>query len=199
MGSFRFFSCFFSNMVSGHNSPPRGDEPLPSSGFSTGPDTTVYRLNTYLDGFFYSGGSALDILARELLAYFDLVAPANVYYRTARDEISKHKSGDPILTLLNVPDWKREFTEYRNAATHELLILDQISQKKCLEAGTLRLKVGSIPLPDDPRLDQDKRTYRKHKDVSKYSEKTFENLLVLISKIYGHLIKRIGAKGSLPL
>lgn len=159
----------------------------------------INRLNIYLDGFFYSGGSALDILARELLTYFDIEAPANVYYKTAREEITKKDPNDPIIDLLNDPGWKNEFINYRNAATHELLILDNIIKQSCMDSGLLKTKLISIPLPDDPRLSQDERTYKKHKDVSKYSEKTFKRLLELIGKIYGHLVRRIEKKGSLPL
>jgi hypothetical protein len=60
----------------------------------THPADFLYAVNASIDGFFYTGGSALDILAREVLTYFGINMPTKVYYRTAEEQLIIHRAGD---------------------------------------------------------------------------------------------------------
>lgn len=158
----------------------------------------LYKVNVSIDGFFYTGGSALDILAREVLTYFGISLPARVYYQTAEEQLKALRSGDPIITRLAVPTWKQEFSNYRNALTHELLIAGSYSINVEVEGAT-QYSTIVFPLPDDPRAEPPLRTFRKNKNVLKYCDDTFKRLLSHINKIYGDLSQRIVAHGALPL
>ena len=102
-----------------------------------------FNANLIIDSFFYSLGSSLDILAREVLSYYSLPMPHTVYFRTARREINIHKPGDPILPLLVDPIWKGEFSDYRNSLTHELLIVGRFSLDISIEGGIQRQKIAN--------------------------------------------------------
>ncbi len=158
----------------------------------------LYAVNASIDGFFYSGGSALDILSREIITYFGIVMPDRVYYRTAGEQLNANRMGDPIIARLNTPAWKDEFTNYRNALTHELLIAGSYSINIEVEGATQRSTI-IFPLPDDPRADPSNRTFKKNKNVLKYCNDTFRRLLSHINQIYGHLNERINIGGALPL
>jgi len=124
----------------------------------------IFQVNMYLDCFFYFGGSVLDILAREVLSYFNETLPTKVYYSTARNIISSRRPGDPILSKLNDPSWKSDFSMYRNTGTHELIIAEQFSINLNRRGETQENKL-ILPLPDDPRVDPNERTFRKYTDV----------------------------------
>ena len=163
-----------------------------------------FEVNRLIDGFFYSGGSALDILAREVLVCFGINLPSNVYYRTAREQLSIHKPGDSILLRLVDPPWKDEFSKYRNALTHEVLIASNLSLDLNLLGGS-QLAGGSqsvnmnLSLPDDPRVPPSDRVCTINPNVVDYSSRTFRRLLTLINIIYGEIRDRAVGQGSLPL
>ena len=64
----------------------------------------------------------MDIIAREVLIYFDIALPDTVYYYTARTILLTQRTGDSLIPRLDNPGWKDEFSNYRNALTHEVLI-----------------------------------------------------------------------------
>ncbi|MEN6627929.1 MAG: hypothetical protein ABFD69_17015 [Candidatus Sumerlaeia bacterium] len=158
----------------------------------------LYSINACIDSFFYTSGSAMDILAREVLTYFSIAMPNKVYYRTAREELTTHRPGDVLISKLADPTWKSEFSNYRNALTHEVLIAGVFSINFVMDGATQR-KTIVFPLPDDPRTDPQARTFRQNKDVQLYCDRTLRRLLSLINTIYGDLCSRIQSNQSLPL
>jgi len=158
----------------------------------------IFQVNMSLDGFFYSGGSALDILAREVLSYFGEILPSKVYYCTARNIISRTRPGDSILSRLNDPSWKSDFSMYRNTCTHELIIAEQFSIN-LNRRGATQENTLILPLPDDPRVDPNERTFRKYPDVIDYCVSHMKRLLSLINTIYGEIYKRALSNSGLPL
>ena len=154
------------------------------------------KVNMHLDSFFYCSGSALDILARETLTYFNIPLPNNVYFQTARTLLQQQRPGDTIITRLDRPNWKEEFSTYRNALTHEVLIGTNYTIQVNLE-GQNNHTVIVFPLPDDPRLDE--KTYRINPNALDYCESRFRRILSLINVIHGEIESRARAQNSLPL
>ncbi len=163
-------------------------------------DEFLQEVNLYLDSFFYCCGSSLDILAREVLVYFNIAFPTNnkVYYRTARQLINAARSGDSILPRLQDPNWKDEFSNYRNALTHEVLIAG-IYNIQVIQNGMNQQMVIKFPLPDDPRVDIPDRLFNNNPDALDYCKTTFTRLLSLINQIYGEIENRATTTGNLPL
>lgn len=156
------------------------------------------NVNRNLDGFFHCGGGTLDILAREILTYFGISLSQNVYFDTARTKLNQQRPNDSIIRHLQEPSWKEKFSTYRNACTHELLILGHYSINVD-EHGGVQTKTIILPLPDDPRSVPSQRTYRNHPDALVYCKKTLKRLLSLINVIYGDLADKIATKNSMPL
>lgn len=154
------------------------------------------EVNMHLDSFFYCSGSALDILAREILVYFNIPLPDSVYFWTARREITANRPGDAILARLAPPGWKEEFSSYRNALTHEVLIGTNYSIQVNLEGGNNHTTIV-FPLPDDPRVDE--KTYRTNPNALEYCENRFRRILTLINVIHGEIENRARNQNSLPL
>jgi hypothetical protein len=153
-------------------------------------------VNMHLDSFFYCSGSALDILARETLVYFNISLPSRVYFSTAKKLLQINRNGDPIIIRFEQPNWKTEFSSYRNALTHEVLIGTNFTISINLE-GQNNNTVIVFPLPDDPRLDE--KTYRKNPNALDYCESRFRRILSLINIIHGEIESRARAQNSLPL
>jgi hypothetical protein len=151
-----------------------------------------------LDGFFYFSGSALDILAREVLSYFGLPLPTRVYFEEAHQIISINRPGDLILNRLTNPTWKSDFSMYRNTLTHELIIANRFDIKIQVEGATQKQTL-IFPLPDDPRVDLDDRTFKKYPDVTDYCKTHMRRLLKLINIIYGDIYIRTVSNSGLPL
>ena len=158
----------------------------------------LQKVNMSLDSFFYCCGSALDILAREILVYFGLPLTGNIYFHVAHLRISQSRPGDPILQKLEKPAWKDEFSNYRNALTHEVLIAGNFSIQ-FNATGRTHEKTIIFPLPDDPRADIEDRTFRRNTDSLEYCNLTFQRILSLINQIYGEIESRARAQNSLPL
>ena len=158
----------------------------------------LFQANLYIDGFFYNAGSALDILAREVLTIFELCPDGNVYYIDAHDIINSNHPSDPILTRLEIPTWKEEFSNYRNSSTHEVLLSTtaDFSLEMSPRGTTEKIK---LPLPDDPRVLPTGRTYNKHPNALEYCITSFKRLLRHINAIYGDIYNKATTKGSLPL
>ncbi|MHC4185190.1 MAG: hypothetical protein ACYSR4_04575, partial [Planctomycetota bacterium] len=160
----------------------------------------LFSVNRNIDGFFQSGGSALDILAREVLTYFAISLPQLVYFKTARQQLNQHRPRDPIINRLQDPKWKADFSNYRNALTHELLVVRAalIDLSVHVYAGT---QPGPIilPLPDNPRSNISRRTYRRNPNVLQYCHTTFKRLVSLVNQVYGELTDRIVQNNRLPL
>lgn len=169
----------------------------PSDVLATSSDF-VFAVNMSIDGFFYAGGSALDILAREILTYYGETLPALVYFKTARERLSISKPGDDILIKLDDPSWKEEFTNYRNSSTHELILATNYSIHVTSTGDTSRQEIV-LPLPDDPRVAPTSRTYTNNPNVLIYTRDHLRRLLSLINQIYGRILNRIDTVGRLPL
>lgn len=163
---------------------------------SVDPTEFIFEANFNLDGFFYCCGSSLDILAREILVYFAVPLPANVYYNTAYETIYSQRPGDSLLPFLKEPSWKKEFSGYRNATAHEVLLTIRFNLTIEVSADHNSRRI-EIPLPDDPK--KTVRKYRRNKDSILYCETLFKRLLRHANAIYGETINRIDLKGSLPL
>lgn len=151
----------------------------------------LQKVNMHMDGFFYCTGSALDILARELLSLYNIGMPPFVYFKTAVNLISRQDCNDPMLRILDIA-WKDEFTLYRNKTTHELLIANQMTVTAKID-GNRMIKTYGFPLPDDPNSNN--LTYRKNTDVVVYCENTFRRLLSLINCVYRQVLQKIDDNG----
>jgi len=162
------------------------------------PEQLFFEANMCLDGFFYCGGSALDILAREILSYFAIPLPNRVYYWSARRLLAARRPGDPLLPRLTDPPWRQSFADYRNTLTHELLLADNLSVRVRM-VGAAAQQEAVFPLPDDPRLPAAQRTYNVNPNALEYSRVHFRRLVSHINTIYGELRPRIEANGGLPL
>jgi hypothetical protein len=162
------------------------------------PVEIVFMVNLHFDGFTHSLGSALDILAREVLGYFDLIPNTNVYYWTARSELNQHRPGDVLIPRLQDPAWLQEFKDYRNTGTHESIIGTRFDQAFEMRGNvhTTRLK---FPLPDDPKIPQSERTYLSNPDIVEYCNSIFKKSLRLINPVYVDIRARIRTAQSLPL
>lgn len=165
---------------------------------STGLSEFDFSANLYIDGFFYTAGSALDIFAREILTLYDIYPTGDIYYAVARSEICSIYPSDPLLTRLNTPSWKSEFSDYRNAATHEVLLSTSISLNIQLTHPSQVQRI-SLPLPDDPRVAPSNRTFNRNADALEYCGKTFKRILSHINIVYGDIVNRALANGRLPL
>ncbi len=158
----------------------------------------LQKVNMHIDSFFYSCGSSLDILAREILVYFNIPITGNVYFHTAYNSISRTRPTDSILSRISEPSWKQEFSNYRNALTHEVLIAGNFSIQ-FNATGRNHQKTIIFPLPDDPRADIENRTFRKNNDALGYCKTTFSRILSLINQIYGEIEIRAKVNNRLPL
>ncbi len=158
----------------------------------------LQKVNMHIDSFFYSCGSSLDILAREILVYFDIPITGNVYFHTAYNSINRSRPHDTILTKISDPTWKQEFSDYRNALTHEVLIAGNFSIQ-FNATGRNHQKTIVFPLPDDPRTDIENRTFRRNSDALTYCKTTFTRILSLINQIYGEIEERARLNNRLPL
>jgi hypothetical protein len=172
-------------------------EQLSSAG-SVDTSTLLPKANMYIDIFLYFGGSALDILAREVLSYFAIPLPRVVYYESARKELSKIDPHDPLLDRLGDPSWKGQFSDYRNAATHERLLADRVNVT-VVHVGQLQETRVVLPLPDDPRIPQAQRKYEKNPDVVAYCIRQLRRIVSHTNQIYRELGNRIESTKKLPL
>ena len=157
-----------------------------------------FTINLLVDSFFYSMGSSMDILAREVLTYYGIPATGDIYFQSAHTLISSSRPGDPILRLLVVPSWRREFANYRNILTHELLIVGRYSLDISVDGGIQRQKI-IIPLPDNPRDDINSRTYNRNRDVFVYCCSTLRRLLSIVNQVHGEVARNIRTNHRLPL
>ena len=158
----------------------------------------MFEVNMYIDGFFYNAGSAMDILARLVLTLFNEPIPSRTYFHTAHSKISLSRAGDAILPKISVPDWREVFSTYRNALTHELILAAKYHIDFDIVGGTRKHSIV-FPLPDDPRAAPSSRHYRKNPDAQKYVQEHFRKILSLMNIVYGHIIERATANGSLPI
>lgn len=161
-------------------------------------DEFMFSVNLSIDGFFHSCGSALDILAREVLIYFGETLPTIVYFKTAREILNDNRSTDPILPRLQDPSWKEEFFDYRNASTHEMIIASSYSINIQLD-GDIEEKTIIFPLPDDPRLEPSRNTYNRNPNLLIYCINTLRRIISLVNQIYGEIYDRARTSNILPL
>lgn len=162
----------------------------------TDPASLIYRVNFHFDGFLHVVGSALDILAREVLGYFAQVPPGNVYHHTAHHILNAARAGDAVLPFLTAPTWKQEFSTYRNTATHESIIGRHYSVNFEMVGHKANSRVV-FPVPDDPRVHPP--TFQRNPDIVHYCQMTFRRVLSHTHQIYGHIERRVHAAGQLPL
>lgn len=157
----------------------------------------MFEVNMFIDGFFYSSGSALDILARIVLTLFGEPVTGNIYFHTAHTRLNQHRPADPILPRLAQPPWRAMFSDYRNTLTHELILAQKY---QIVIDGTGEASPQIVfPLPDNPRAEPLTRTYRQNPNVADYAETHFRRILSLANTIYGDIASRAEAAGALPL
>lgn len=179
------------SMIELMSNKPVDDVLKPSSNF-------MFLVNMYLDGFFYTCGSAMDILAREVLTYFAIPLPNNVYFNSAKQELLSNLPNDPLIGRLDDPSWRDEFSMYRNAVTHEHIIAGFFNISVTIDGDT-EDKALVLPLPDNPRVDVMDRTFKNNPNVSAYCKLHIKRLLKLINIIYGEIATRATANSNLPL
>jgi hypothetical protein len=163
----------------------------------TDPDF-LFAVNLSIDGFFYAGGSALDILAREVLVYFDISLPALVYYETARNRLGADRPGDAMIARMADPSWLREFKLYRNALTHELMVANSVNASIVTQGPTSSSSIV-VPLPNNPRVTGAVRGNVRNPDALEYVRTHMRRLLSCVNTVYGDLACRIQSNGGLPL
>ena len=161
-------------------------------------ESFMFDVNLSIDGYFSSVGSALDILAREVLTYFGVPLPPKVYYHTAREKLTLARAGDPILNRLNDPTWMQEFKDYRNTLTHELILATDLNLRWTI-GGTQQAQSLTLPLPDDPRAAPGSRTFTTNADVVEYCKLNIRRILRHVNCIYKDILTRARATGSLPI
>lgn len=157
-----------------------------------------FEVNMYIDGYFYNGGSALDILARVILTLFGENLPDNVYFQTAHQIISANRPNDPILPRIEEPPWRQSFSNYRNVLTHEL-ILASLTQINIDASGASPIHKIIVPLPDNPRVAPVNRTYNNNPDVLDYIKTHFTRILRIANTVLGDIVQRATISGTLPL
>jgi len=155
----------------------------------------MFEVNMYIDGFFYTAGSAMDILARVVLTLFGEQLTGNIYFQTAHSKISVSRPGDAILPKLSEPTWRQSFSNYRNTLTHELIL----SLRYHIEVDATTGTEIKFPLPDDPRATPLNRTYRRNPNVLEYVTQHFRRVLSLANQVYGEITERATASGSFPI
>lgn len=160
------------------------------------PHSVVYRVNFHFDGFLHVLGSALDILAREILCCFAMLPQGNVHFHTASQVLTAARPNDTILPLLASPPWRQEFSAYRNTATHESIVgrsytvsIEVIGHKSVTRV--------VFPIPDDPRAVP--VTCTRNQDIVKYCSATFKRVLSHTNQLYAHIEERSRIGGTLPL
>lgn len=158
----------------------------------------INEVNMHIDSFFYCCGSAMDILAREVLIYYNIPLPNRVYFKTARDQINTIRPGDALLPRLQDPSWEQEFKDYRNSLTHEVLIGTNFNISVNADGGRSQTLIV-YPLPDNPRADIEARTFRTNPNAFEYCKTTFTRLLTLINTIYGEINTRATTNGFFPI
>ncbi len=161
-------------------------------------DTFLLKANLHLDSFFYCCGSAMDILGREILTYFSIPLPSDVYFKTARIKLNQSRRGDPLISKLGDPKWKHDFSNYRNALTHEVLLVMEFNIQVNLH-GIEQQRTIRLPLPDNPRVNIPDRTSTRYRNSAEYCKKSFKRLLSLVNQIYGDIYQRARTGNSLPL
>lgn len=162
------------------------------------PLNVAYRVNFHFDGFTHVVGSALDILAREILCYFGCQLPNHVYFSSARQHISGMNPNDSILNRLQDPTWLQEFRDYRNTATHENVVGSQFTVVNNIVGASSHRRL-LFPLPDNPRATTVNKTYQNNRDIIEYCKITFTRVLRLINPIYSDLNDRIDQNNSMPI
>ena len=156
----------------------------------------VHKANFFFDGFVHCIGSSMDVFAREVLSYFDVALPPRVYYYTAHRILAHRRPGDPILRYLEDPSWRTEFSDYRNACTHELIVSPQYTMAVYVGGPEMKRSLA-IPLPDDPR--GDRNHHGRNPRIEEYCERTLKRSLRHFNIAYGQIGTRIRAAGRLPL
>jgi len=157
-----------------------------------------FEINMFIDGYFYNSGSALDILSRVVLTMFGEALTGRIYFQTAHAKLSVSRLGDTILPRLEDPAWRDEFRDYRNTLTHELIIATKY-QIDVDHSGAKPIHQIIFPLSDDPRAEPQARTYRNNPNVAEYTKTNFRRILSIANIIYGDIVNRADASGSLPI
>lgn len=158
----------------------------------------IFQINMRLDAYFYACGSALDILAREILTYYGERLPTNTYFTSAQSILNRSRPTEPILGKLVDPSWRQEFSTYRNTLTHELMIAGHLNVGVSL-IGDTQDKQLIIPLPDDPRIAVANRTFKTNPDALEYCKKNYKRLLTLINCVYSEVTIKAKTVGQMPI
>ena len=158
----------------------------------------MFEVNMFIDGFFYSAGSSMDILARVVLVLFGQPLTGNIYFNTAHARINQAKPNDPILSRLGIPSWRQCFSDYRNTLTHELILASKY-HIDIDNSGPEQVTRIVFPLPDDPRAEPIVRSYKQNPNVVDYATNHFRRILSMGNTIYGDIVTRARASKALPL
>ena len=158
----------------------------------------MFEVNMFIDGFFYSSGSSLDILARIVLTLFGEPLTGNIYFQTAHARLNQNRPGDLLLSRLANPPWRAMFSDYRNTLTHELILASRYQIEIDASGGQPSSKIV-FPLPDDPRAVPEARKYKRNPDVANYAKTHLVRVLSLANQIYGDIAGRAESSGALPL
>lgn len=158
----------------------------------------MFEVNMLIDGYFYNSGSALDILSRVVLTLYNEPLTGRIYFHTAHNRLSHTRPGDSILTKISTPNWKNEFSDYRNVLTHELVIASRYNIEIDSTGNSQTIKIV-FPLPDNPRSTPANREFKKNPDVESYIKNQFRRTLSLLNQTYTELYNRAKTVGHFPL
>jgi hypothetical protein len=112
--------------------------------------------------------------------------------------LNRSRPTDQILARLQQPSWRAEFSKYRNALTHEIIIASSFSIN-VQRNGDAQETIIVFPLPDDPRIETAMRTYIRNPNVLKYAKDNLRRIISLVNQIYGEVFERARANRRLPL
>lgn len=155
-----------------------------------------HEVNRNLDCFLFSVGASLDVLAREVLGYFDLIGnEPNIYYGYAKKKLTQTNKGSWLITKLEEPSWCEPFKYFRNTITHEEMITEELQITYFPVNGSGHGRRISLLLPPNP----EGRIPHRNRNVDSYCNYIFTNLLKHISPIYGAITKQIKTSQTMPL
>lgn len=162
------------------------------------------ELNRLLDGFFMNYLSTLDTLAHEIFTLYDAKtkrAPPKIYITTARDMLLKtyppSKAGKLLDRQLRQV-WFKESKPFRHCTTHESLIPHSDVDVSFSDVTWRHELKKKIKLPDDPQVRP--LTYRRNREASKYCQRVFSRLQLLVTQVYKAVLSDIRDNGNvLPI
>ena len=158
------------------------------------------HLNRLLDGFFMNSLSALDALAHQISALYDLDNTSDDIYITSIAGMLRplHPNSKAQRFLLEQiqEDWFKQYKLFRVCTTHESLIGSDITLR--VDQSIPGYRQPKTVLPDEPKVRP--FTYAKDLEVTKYCQSTLGKIQALITGVYDNILVDISeANNILPI